>query len=167
MGILDTIGVTGRSAMGGPYQLGDFLGPDGRFTEDLAAIDDYVRTQSRPNSANFPKSLPFIEDYEKWRQGLGWSDLNVFPNDTMNSAKAKRNAINAAQNEVTPSDYVVEPGSFITSPPDVTKQTPAWVKWSIGLGAGAVGAIALLIGLSQFTPSAIVKRAVLKRKLEE
>jgi len=120
--------LTNRSEIGALYNMGTPLGPDPRFSEDLQAIDDYVRTQARPKTAQFPASLPKVTDYETWRQGLGWYDLNVVPNDTMNSAKAKRDAINVSQQNVLPSNYEVEQGSFVAPPPDTSKQTSGWTK---------------------------------------
>lgn len=108
------------------YNLGTPLGPDPRAVEDLEAIDTYVRETARPKIAVYPKSKLVIEDYEKWRQNISWFDLNVMINDTMRTAKAKRDLINKAQNNTIPSTWTVEPGSFVTSP-DQSKP----FKWSL------------------------------------
>jgi len=116
--------------------MGTPLGPDPRLVEDLGAIDTYVRTQSRPRVKEYPDSLKQVEAYERWRQGLGWSDLNIWANDTMRAAKAKRDAINLAQGNVLPEDAIVEPGAFVSSPP-----LPSGKAWWLALGvvAGVVG----------------------------
>lgn len=98
------------------YNMGGPLGPDSRFVDDLDAIDTYVRTIAHPAIAKYPNSASVVADYDVWRQGLGWSDMNVFPNDTMTNAKAKRSAINIAQGNTLPNTAVVEPGSYVTPP---------------------------------------------------
>lgn len=160
MSLLSDI-TTVRSQIGELYYLGSIGGPDPRFSEDLAAIDDYVRTQARPKTIQYPDSLKLIEDYETWRQGLGWYDLNVVPNDTMNSAKAKRDAINKAQQNLTPADREVEKGSFITSPPDVSKNTLSPItKLALEIGAGLGAVLLLAFGVSKLSPMALGKRAL-------
>lgn len=136
------------------YNMGTILGPDSRAVADLQAIDDYVRTQARPRVAQFPKSLPLVQEYEEWRQKVGWWELNVMVNDTMKSAKAKRDAINRAQNQQLPETATVEEGSFVTSPedPEKTKGGLGKVVAVAGLGAvaGAWGLWRLLRGGHHF-----------------
>jgi hypothetical protein len=157
--------ITNRSEIGQPYNLGSVSGPDSRFEDDLAAIDTYVREEARPKIAQFPASESLINDYEKWRQDLGWYDSNAVPNDTMNSAKAKRNAINAAQNNVLPPDSIVEPGSFIASPTDTSKavMSPA-TKFALTIGAALGGVLLLAIGASKMSPLAVGRRLLTSRK---
>lgn len=122
------------------YQMGTPLGPDPRAVADLAAIDDFVRTVARTKTAEFPESLALVEEYERWRQGISWFDLNVMVNDTMRSAKAKRDGINRAQGAVLPPEWSVEPGAFQTPPEDPDKSGPsagaAWLLLGIAAGAG-------------------------------
>ncbi len=118
------------------YNMGTPLGPDPRLVEDLKAIDTYVRTIARPRVKQYPDSLKLVEDYERWRQGLGWSDLNIWSNDTMRSAKAKRDAINVAQGSTFPPDSIVEEGAFITSPP-LPSGKGTWL--AVGVVAGIIG----------------------------
>lgn len=131
------------------YTMGTPLGPDQRAIDDLAAIDRYVREVARPRVPDHPKSLPLIQDYEAWRQSIGYWDLMVMVNDTMRAAKAKRDAINAAQGSVLPPWARVEEGAFVSGPDDPTKRHPlaatvavaavgiaggAWLTWKL-LGA--------------------------------
>lgn len=124
------------------YKLGTPLGPDPEAVADLNAIDTYVRTVSRSGVVKYPKSLPLVEDYERWRQTQGYWQLMVFPNDVLKTAKAKRDAINQAQENVLPLDTIVEEGSFITSP---EQKKPHPFLW--GVGIGLVAAIAAAFGL--------------------
>jgi hypothetical protein len=153
--------LTNRSGIGEPYNMGTILGPDGRFEEDLAAIDRYVREEARPKVKDFPQSLPVIEEYEKWAQGLGWYDRNVVPNDTMNAAKAKRNAINEAQQNVLPTDSVVEEGSYVASPPDVTKEVGTQVSLkSVLITSGVLALVGTAVfGAYKLSPLSLAKRA--------
>lgn len=125
------------------YDMGTPLGPDPRAVADLQAIDEYVRTQARPRVEKYPKSLPVVEDYERWRQSVSWWDMNVMTNDTMRTAKAKRDAINVAQDQKLPPGSTVEEGSFVSSPPDVDKekreQQAAMFGWKMLAVGGAVG----------------------------
>lgn len=157
--------ITNRSEIGQPYNLGSITGHDARFDDDLAAVDTYIREEARPRIAQFPDSEGLINDYEKWRQDLGWYDMNAVPNDTMNSAKAKRNAINASQNNVLPPDSVVEPGSFIASPTDTSKDvmSPA-TKFALTIGAALAGVLLLAVGVSKVSPVAIGKRLLASKK---
>jgi hypothetical protein len=151
--------ITNRSEIGQPYNLGSVTGADSRFDDDLAAIDTYVREETRPKVAQFPNSESLIVDYEKWRQDLGWYDKMVVPNDTMNSAKAKRNAINAAQQNVLPADSVVEEGSFLASPTDTSKAVISPItKFSLTVGAALAGVLLLAVGVSKVSPIALGKR---------
>lgn len=122
------------------YKMGTPLGPDPEAVADLAAIDDYVRTQARSRVTQFPKSLPLVQDYETWRQGVGYFDMMVMVNDTMRTAKAKRDAINAAQGQVIKPDTNVEPGAFISSPPDTSTSTRIG-KTVLVAALGAVGGV--------------------------
>ena len=149
------------SSVGQSYDLGTFFGPDSRFVDDLAAIDEYVKGYARSRVSEFPGSLPLIEDYEKWRQDLGWTDMSVFPNDTMNSAKAKRDGINAAQKNVTPADRNVEEGSFITPPPDSTKELMSTsTKLALYAGGAFAGVLLVAAFVAKMNPLALVTRMV-------
>jgi len=157
--------ITNRSEIGQPYNLGSVTGPDARFEDDLAAIDTYVREEARPKIAEFPASEGLINDYEQWRQDLGWYAMNAVPNDTMNSAKAKRNAINAAQQNVLPPDSVVEPGSFLASPTDTSKAVLSPVtKFALTIGAALGGVLLLAVGVSKFSPLSMGKRLLTSKK---
>lgn len=157
--------ITNRSEIGQPYNLGTLAGHDSRFDDDLDAIDTYVREEARPKIAQFPDSEGLINDYEKWRQDLGWYDMNVVPNDTMNSAKAKRNSINAAQNNVLPPDSVVEPGSFIASPTDTSLAVMSTTtKFALTIGAALAGVLLLAVGVSKVSPIALGKRLLTSKK---
>ncbi len=123
------------------YNLGTPLGPDPRAVADLAAIDTYVRTTARDGVKKYPKSLPLIEDYEKWRQAIGYFDMMVMVNDTMRTAKAKRDAINIAQGAVISPGTHVEPGAFITSP-EQSEPHP----FARGIIIGVIGAVAAWFG---------------------
>ncbi len=123
------------------YNVGTPLGPDPRAVEDLRAIDEYVRTVARSRLAKYPKSLPLVEDYERWRQQVGWWELNVMVNDTMRAAKAKRDAINAAQGSTFPSTTQVEEGAFVTAPPETAGIGLGW-KGFLFLGGVAAGGYA-------------------------
>ena len=126
------------------YNVGTPLGPDPRAVQDLEAIDTYVRTQARPRIAQWPDSLAQIQDYEKWRQGLSWwIDMFVMVNDTMRTAKNKRDAINVAQHNVLPETAVVEPGAFVSPPPLPKKPGPS--GFQLLLGGGLIGAVAAAI----------------------
>jgi hypothetical protein len=164
MGILDSIGLTGRSAAGGDYHLGDFLGPDSRFTEDLQAIDDYVRTVGHPGIAKHPLSAPKVADYDKWRQDVSWTDKMVFPNTVILAAKAKRDAINAAQSNKLPTTSVVESGAFLTPPNDPSKGLSFGTK--VAIAAGGLLALVLLVGpkIARATP---VGRVILPKGSNE
>lgn len=118
------------------YNLGTPLGPDPRAVADLAAIDAYVRTVARPKLKDYPKSIKQVEDYEKWRQALGYWDMMIMVNDTMRAAKAKRDAINVAQGSVLPPGSIVEEGAFVTSP-DLPRGKAWWLV--AGLTLGLVG----------------------------
>lgn len=157
--------ITNRSEIGQPYMLGSVTGPDGRFSDDLAAIDTYIREEARPRIAQFPDSEALINDYEKWRQDLGWYAKNADPDTTMNTAKAKRNAINAAQQNVLPPDSVVEEGSFLASPTDSTKVviSPA-TKFALTIGAALAGVLLLAVGASKLSPIALGKRMLTSKK---
>lgn len=128
------------------YNMGTILGPDSRAVADLKAIDDYVRTQARPRVAQYPKSLPLVEDYEKWRQAVSWWDMNVMVNDTMRSAKAKRDAINAAQGQTFAPGTIVEEGAFVAGPDDPSKRA----KFGAVLAVAGAGAIAGVFALRKF-----------------
>ena len=160
MGILDSIGLTGRSAAGEDYHLGDLLGPDSRFTEDLQALDDYVRTVAHPRIAKYPLSAPKVADYDKWRQDVSWSDRMVFPNNVMQAARAKRDAINKAQGSGTAMTAAVEPGSFATPPDDPSKNVSFGTK--VAVVVGGLLALVLLVGprIARATP---VGRVILPR----
>ncbi len=121
------------------YQLGTPLGPDPRAVADLEAIDRYVREVARPRVQQYPKSLPLVEDYEAWRQKVGNWEMLVMVNDTMKTAKAKRDAINAAQDRVLPSWARVEEGAFVSSPPDKEKE-------GRGIGLAAAVGVAGVVG---------------------
>jgi hypothetical protein len=141
--------------------MGTPLGPDPRFSDDLQAIDDYVRTQARGKVGQYPGSLKAIEDYEKWRQDLGWVDTIVNPNQTINTAKAKRAAINQAQQQVLPADYEVESGSFQTPPEDSTKKVmSSATKFALMIGAGIVGTFFLVAGVKRLSPVNIARKAL-------
>jgi hypothetical protein len=137
------------------YNLGTPLGPDPRAVSDLEAIDTYVRTQARLKVKEYPKSLALVEDYERWRQGLGYWSLMIMVNDTMRAAKAKRDAINVAQGSAFPSDTIVEPGAFVTSPP--MPRGKAW--WlAAGLVAGIAGGGYAVIKLGKaVSPTRLLK----------
>lgn len=122
------------------YKMGTPLGPDPEAVADLKAIDDYVRTQARPRVTQFPKSLPLVEDYEKWRQAVGYWDMMVMVNDTLRTAKAKRDQINGAQNQILPPDTTVEPGAFVASPPDTSSSTRLG-RTVLVAALGAVGGV--------------------------
>ncbi|MDD5544393.1 MAG: hypothetical protein PHX83_14585 [Acidobacteriia bacterium] len=122
------------------YNMGTPLGPDARAVTDLQAIDDYVRTVARKKIKAWPKSLPLVEDYEKWRQQVSWWDLNVMVNDTMRTAKAKRDAINVAQGSTFDPSATVEEGAFLTSPPDTSGASKVATTVLVA-GAGAVGGV--------------------------
>ncbi len=126
--------------------MGTPLGPDPRAVEDLAAIDTYVRTVARPKVDKWPKSLPLVEEYERWRQAVSWWDMNVMVNDTMRTAKAKRDAINKSQGSTFPSTTQVEEGAFVTSPPDEAGTGLGWkaLLFLGGAAAGIYGAVRLL-----------------------
>jgi hypothetical protein len=157
--------ITNRSEIGQPYNLGSVTGPDARFEDDLAAIDTYIREEVRPKLAQFPGSESLVNDYEKWRQDLGWYAMNVVPNDTMNSAKAKRNEINASMDNLLPADSEIEPGSFLASPTDVSKDviSPA-TKFALTIGAALAGVLLLAVGVSKVNPLAIGKRLLITKK---
>jgi hypothetical protein len=157
--------ITNRSEIGQPYNLGSVTGPDARFEDDLAAIDTYVREEARPKITEYPASESLINDYEKWRQDLGWYAMNAVPNDTMNSAKAKRNAINAAQQNVLPADSVVEEGSFLASPTDTSKEVISPVtKFALTIGAAFAGVLLVAVGVSKLSPLAMTKRLLTSKK---
>lgn len=133
------------------YTMGTPLGPDQRAVDDLAAIDRYVREVARPRVTQFPKSLPLIQEYEAWRQSVGYWDMMVMVNDTMRAAKAKRDGINAAQGNLLPPGSIVEEGAFVSGPDDPTKRHPfaatvavaavgvaggAWLMWKLFSGGG-------------------------------
>jgi hypothetical protein len=161
-GLLNVL--SGRSDVGEPYMIGGPGGPDERFMEDLEAVDTYVRTQSRPAIEKFPKSLPLVEEYEKWRQELSWYDLNVVPNDTWNSARSKRNAINAAQNQVLPAWTVTEPGTFLSTAADVSKATMSpLTKFALSLGAGLGAILLLAYGASKISPVQLTRKLLASR----
>lgn len=122
------------------YNMGTPLGPDSRAVADLQAIDNYVRTVARTKVTQWPKSLSLVEEYEKWRQQVSWWDLNVMVNDTMRTAKAKRDAINAAQGSTFAPGTVVEEGAFVASPPD-TGTSSRIMKTALVAGLGAVGGV--------------------------
>jgi len=135
-----------RSMPGTLYNMGDFLGPDSRFTEDLNAIDDTVRTHARPLIAKYPHSQPLVNDYEQWRQGLGWWELDFKPNETMNEAKAKLAAIKATQGEGHLLTDVAKPGEFVAPPIDTSKPVQK-LKTAGKVVAGVAGVILLVLGV--------------------
>lgn len=139
------------------YNLGTPLGPDPRAVSDLKAIDDYVRGPARSRVKDWPKSLPLVEDYERWRQGVGYWGLMVMVNDTMRTAKAKRDAINEAQGNLLPPDSHVEEGAFVTSPP-LPAGKGTWLV--VGVLAGLVGGGYVVLKLGKaISPTRILKGA--------
>lgn len=150
--------ITGRSEIGEPYYMG-ISSPDPRFEDNLKAVDTYVRETARSKVDKFPNSLPLIEDYERWRQGLGWYDMNMIPNDTWNNARAKLGAINRAQESVLPPTTQVEAGTFIAPPIDTSKAVLSpTVKIGLSIGAGIAAVLLVAIGLSKLSPASLVKR---------
>lgn len=150
--------LTGRSEIGEPYYAG-LASPDPRFEEDLRAVDTYVRETARSRVGEFPKSLPLVEDYERWRQGLGWYDIYMIPNDTWNNARAKLGAINRSQESTLPPTTKVEEGSFIAPPIDTSKAllSPT-VKLGLSIGAGIATVLLVVIGLSKLNPVSVTKQ---------
>lgn len=151
--ILSTIGNTLKRAEGfvinrsvsGNYYKGTPWGPDGRFVDELAAIDNYVRTQARPAIAQHPGSIGAVQDYEKWRQSfaMGSPETDLYPDSTMNTAKAKLFAIKSAQGQAPSPTSVAKPGEFNTPPEDSSKLMPQ-LK-TAGKIVGVVGGVILLL----------------------
>jgi hypothetical protein len=72
---------------------------------DLRAIYNYVQ-DLRPSIPKFPGLQTKIEDFEQWYQGLTWSDIHVFINDTTAEAYRRRDEINRITNNVRPADWL-------------------------------------------------------------
>lgn len=141
------------------YQLGTPLGPDPRAVEDLRAIDEYVRTQARPRIKEVPASEAAVVDYERWRQGVSWWDMNVMVNDTMRLAKNKRDAINKAQGHVLPPWASVEEGAFVESPPEPEKPTKLP---SVGFFVGLAVVTGTVYLLWRYLPKSSSRQAALE-----
>jgi hypothetical protein len=142
--------------------LGDYV-----FNDDINAITTYIENQ-RPNIKKWPQLQKMIEDYEKWLINLGPIDKYVNYNDTLGQAKTQRDAINAVMGQVLdPSWDIADAGRIVPTKVVMpgSQIIPTWVKWTMGLGAGAAAVIALFMGAKSLTPLAFAKRSLEKRKV--
>lgn len=139
---------------------------------NLKAIADFVQRQ-RPYVHQYPKLLPAIQSFEKWYSSLGWFDVHVMINDTMKEAYRRRNEINEIMNMRLPEDWIPadldiqnkEPSEVrFRTQPDRPKEPliPTKYKMGVAVGAGVVGAVALLGVAAKFSPMGIA-RAVSRR----
>jgi hypothetical protein len=151
--------LTGRSEIGEPYMVG-VTSLDGRFEDDLKAIDEYVRTTARSRITQFPDSIKQIQAYEEWRLSVPWYSMAFLPNDVMATAKNKLAAVNKAQESILKPDTQVEPGAFITPPADPEKKVSLVTQVAIGVGVGLVGAILIVLGVSKLNPVSTASRIV-------
>lgn len=139
---------------------------------NLKAIADYVQRQ-RPYVYQYPKLLPLIKSFEQWYSSLSWMDVHVMINDTMKEAYRRRNEINEAMNQTLPEDYIPadldiqnkEPSEVrFRTMPERPKEPIIPTKYKMGaaIGAGVVGAVAILGLVTKFSPVGIA-RAALRR----
>lgn len=77
--------IMNRSNPGERYLMGDLMGPDARFVDDMNLLNGAVRIHAAENPEN-----PFVQEqvkaFTEFRSGLGWHDCYVIPNDTFEKA---------------------------------------------------------------------------------
>ena len=70
-----------RSNPGERYLMGDLMGPDARFVDDMAILQRGIRYLVHDNPDN-----PFIKEqcneYDRYQRGLSWHDCYIIPNET-------------------------------------------------------------------------------------
>lgn len=116
---------------------------------DLKAVYNYVQRQ-RPLIPKFPELQSKIEDFEHWYQGLSWSDIHVFINDTIAEAFRRRDEINRLTENVLPADWVsadrrdrapgVASGLSAAEPPK-PPWIPTWAKVTVLATATLAGIV--------------------------
>jgi len=77
--------IMNRSNPGERYLMGDLMGPDARFQDDIATIEGGVRQLVQSNPEN-PFLMEKVADYDHFRSNLGWYEYYIKPNETFDEA---------------------------------------------------------------------------------
>jgi len=80
--------IMNRSNPGERYLMGDLMGPDARFVDDMNLLYGAVRIHAAENADN-----PFVQEqankFREFRARLGWHDCYVIPNETFERAMSQ------------------------------------------------------------------------------
>jgi len=73
--------VLNRSNPGERYLMGDLMGPDARFQDDVAVLEAGVRKLVQDNPEN-PFLAEKASEFDRFRDSLGWYEYYIVPNET-------------------------------------------------------------------------------------